>query len=561
MILMNVLLINPPLYFPNSIYGAIPILLGQLKGNNIQADALDLNYEFFYDILSPEHLKKTLNELKKIYFFNKYFSNIKILRYNDKYCLSQEQIKKQNQLIKSFIFNKQESIIKIINSAQKIFKILPEDCNENNLKLFYIALSFTLLPYYPSVLKIPTDQNVHFYEINPLYKYTYEDIINRCSNSKRNIFVNYFRNKIKKVNADKYDVIGITIPFNECLYPALTLGKILKDKTNAKVIMGGIDVNIIQDSFKKHPEMFGKYFDALMTGEGEKSIVDYIRYRENKFPIEKISGLIYKKDNKIIQNKIEFINDIDTIKPPCYDNIKFENYFAQSIQIEFSKGCYWGKCSFCYNSFQKRYYIKNPIKAVDIIESLLHKYNYNVFSIFDDALNPNFAEKFADEIIKRQLKIKYACFFRFENSLTYEKLKKLKESGLYGIFFGCESASERILKLMNKNIDLTVVERILKDTYKLGIISDVAFITNFPTETKDDLMQTIDFIKRNEKYMPNAKFSTFYLLKNSPVLNFKEKLGITNIKTDEEFSNTFSFTAPGISAEEASEILKKYNLK
>ena len=560
---MNVLLINPPLYYPDFIYGAIPLLLGQLKGNNIQADALDLNYEFIYDVLSPVYLKKTLGKLKKIYFFNKCCSKIKISNFNSKYCLSQKQINKQNQLIKKFIFNKKEYTKKIINNAQKIFKLLPKNSKEiykKNIKIFHIALSLAFLPYYPSILKVPTAQNTDFRELNPLYNFSYEDIINRCSNKQRNIFINYFKDKIKKINADKYDVIGITIPFNECLYPTLTLGKILKNKTNAKVILGGIQVNMIQDSFKKHPEMFDRYFDALMTGEGEKAIVDYIRYRENKFPIEKISGLIYKKNNKIIQNKIEFINDIDIIKPPCYDNINFENYSVPTIEIEFSKGCYWGKCSFCYNSFQKRYHIKNPVKAVDMIETLLHKYNYNYFSISDDALNPNFAENFADEIIKRQLKINYDCFCRFENSLTYEKLKKLKASGLNGIFFGCESASEKILKLMNKNIDLNIAERIIKDTHQLGIKSNVAFISNFPTETKADLFKTIDFIKRNEKYITNVKFNTFQLLKNSPILNFKEILKITNIKTNEEFLNYFSFEAPGISAEETLEILKKYNL-
>lgn len=558
---MNVLLINPPLYLPYSTYGAVPLLLGQLKGNNIKADALDLNYEFFYDILSPEYLNKTIKNLKKIYFFNKYFSKIKIPNFNGKYCLSLEQINKQNELIKDVLFNKKGNIEKIINNAQKTFKLLPKNQEKDYYwKLFYIALTLAFIPYYPSTLKLPTNQNTHFLELNPLYNFTYEDIINRCSNSKRNIFVNYYKDKIKKINADKYDVIGITIPFKECLYSAFTLGKILKEKTNAKVIMGGIHVNIVQDSFKKHPEMFGKYFDALMTGEGEKAIVDYIRYVENKFPIEKISGLIYKKDNKIMQNKIELINDINSIKPPSYDYIKFENYFAPTITIEFSKGCYWGKCSFCYNSYQKRYHIKNPIKAVDIIESLVQKYSFNYFEIVDDALNLNFAEKFADEIIKRQLEIKYNCFFRFENSLTYEKLKKLKESGLCTIFFGCESASERILKLMNKNIDLSVAERILKDTYQLGIETIVAFIFNFPSETKEDLLKTVNFIERNKKHITDIHWSTFYLLKNSPILNFKEKLKITNIKTNEEFLDTLFFESPGISYKETLEILKKYNI-
>ncbi len=557
---MNVLLINPPFYFPKFIYGAIPLLLGQLKGNNIQADALDLNYEFFYDILSSEYLNKTIKELKNLYFFNKYFNNIKIPNFNDKYCLSQEQIKKQNKLIKSFIFNKKEKIENIINNAQTIFRLMSANYNENHFKIFYIALSLAFLPYYPSKINMPSVVEPYWSESNSLYSFTYEDLINRCSNTKRNIYVKYFKNKIKKLNLKQYNVIGITIPFNECLYPALTLGKILKEVTNAKVIIGGVQVNLIKESFINHPDMFGKYFDALMTGEGEKAIVEYIRYVEGKIPIENISGLIYKKNNKIHQNKIEFINDITSVKLPSYDGIKLENYYKPHIRLEFSKGCYWGKCSFCYTSKQKRYHVINPVKAVDMVETLMKKYNINRFTILDDALNPNFAEKFADEIIKRQLKINYNCFFRFDSSLTFEKLIKLKESGLNGIFFGVESASERILKLMNKNIDIKTAEKMLKDSYNAGIVNSVAFILNFPTETEEDLLKTINFIKRNRAYISNFNINCFEFLKNSPILNFKDDLGITNIQDKEEFSYKLSFEAPGISRKETMKIFKENNI-
>ena len=184
---MKVLLINPPLYSPHFIYGAVPVLLGQLKGNNIQADALDLNYEFLYDVLSPDYLKKTLVKLKKIYFLNKCHGIIKIHNFNGKYCLSQQQINKQNKLIKEVLFNKERKYKKIINNAQKVFKLLPENPKEEYIKISDIALSLAFLPYYPSIIKVSTNQNSDFMEINPLYNFTYEDIINRCSNNQRNI--------------------------------------------------------------------------------------------------------------------------------------------------------------------------------------------------------------------------------------------------------------------------------------------------------------------------------------------------------------------------------------
>ncbi len=551
---MKVLLIDPPFHEPKSIYGSIPILLGQLKGNDIKANAIDLNFEFISDILKPDYLKKTINELK-----NFYLNKSKIL-YNSKeegnYCLSEEQLNKQLTLIEKFIFKHKKLTEEIIDKAYKFFQSY-NSLNNTEITIIFIALTIAFIPYYPNTLI--KEKEIFFKETNPLYKFTYKDLVDRCSNSKSNIYIKYFKNKIKEYNVENYDIIGITVPFLECLYPALTLSKILKEKTNAKIILGGITINTIKESFIKHPEMFGQYFDVLMTGDGEKAIIDYTHYVEGKLPIKNISGLIYNEQGKIKQNTIEKISDINLIEPPSLDGI-LSKHKEEIIYLEFQKGCYWSKCSFCYNNSYKKYYLKNPSKAVDIIESLINEYNINNFSIVDDALNINFAEEFAQEIIKRNLNINYQCLFRFENILTMKKLKKLKQSGLTGIFFGLESASERILKLMNKGIDLKIAERILKDTYNAGISSNVGFIVNFPGETEEDFLKTINFIEHNKEYISRYAFNQFTLLKNSQIAKNKEKFQITDIDDSEEFSNIINYNSDQISIQRIKEIRKEHNL-
>ena len=92
---MKVLLINPPLGIFNSIYTSIPLLKGQLVGNNIDTDILDFNVEFLREITSPRYLKETKKYLKKIY------KNPSILNkdVSQEYHLSEAQILHQRKII------------------------------------------------------------------------------------------------------------------------------------------------------------------------------------------------------------------------------------------------------------------------------------------------------------------------------------------------------------------------------------------------------------------------------------------------------------------------------
>lgn len=567
---MKVLLINPPINTFDSIYASSPVLLGQLKVNGIDANILDLNIEFLKEITSSKYLRNTEALLEKIYKNNDYLND----GVNEKYKINKDQFEQLNRRIEKYIVSNKK-IINIYSNSEKNFyeeyilaKTLGkfEDKDELNkyIKIFHTLASFSFLPFYPE--KPSTKISAYTPIIatkNDLYKFSYEDITDKCSNKKRNIYIDFFDKEIDELNLNQYDIIGITIPFEQNLIASLTLGKLLKERTNVKVVIGGVVPTTTIDGYINHPDMFGKYFDHILIGDGEKSIVEYVKYLEGKIPISEVSGLVYKNDNKIIRNKEQRIQNIKEIYQPSYDGINFNDYVLNNyIALEFSKGCYWHKCIFCYNHLWKKYYIMNAKDAVDIIENLSKKYNITLFNIMDDALNINFAEKFADEIIKRKLQINYVCFFRAEETLTYDILKKLKLSGLCQCFFGIESGSERILNLMNKGINLKTAERIFKDCYEIGIDIDVGLIYGFPTENKDDLEKTIKFAERNKKYISNTHNFIFHLTKSSAMLTEEniKKLGITNIKQPEEFSDDIYYENAGLSREEVCKILKERNI-
>ena len=536
---MKVLFIYPPLSYPESLCYALPLLVGQLLNQDIDATALDLNVAYLKYILNSDFLKKTKLKLQKMYNTKQLIPNHKIL-------------------IEKFIIENPEYTDIVIKRGDELYKYLVDKTVSNEMNnLIRMALKLAYLPYYPTMIDF---KNNIILEKNINYKYNYEDIIKRTLNREDNPYIEFYENLIQEKNMEQYDIVAFTIPYETCLNPVLTFSKMIKEKTGSNIVLGGTLINATINSYKNHPDLFGKYFDALLVGEGERALYKYVRNIKNNQSINTTDGIVYKENGIIISNPPAKIENIEEVQMPVYDNINFNDYQDKEIDIEFSKGCYWGKCFYCYSSIQKRYYIMNPKKAVDIIEQLIKQTGIRKFYIIDDALNVNFAIKFADELIRRKLNISYSAFFRFEKILNKDILQHLYNSGLNGIFFGLESASKRMLKLMNKGIDIKHAERILKDAHKIGIKNSVGIMFGFPTETEQDVMATVKFYKKNEKYIDKRNIFYYTLLKSSNIPYAKLNFSITNIRDVEEFANYLLYDSPTISKEKLENILKKYNM-
>ena len=537
---MKVLVVHPPLVFPNNVYASVPILLGQLINRGIDADALDLNVEFLKDILSIENIKQTKKKIERMYEENSD---------NREFCEAVEYFLQQDNII--------DEIIK--NNKNLYSDLIDKNISEEKKKVLSDVLSFLFLPVYPSKINILYSERTRLLiEKHSGFKYNHKDIIEKCSDNSKNIYIEYFKKKIREINVDQYDLVAITVPFKSHLYQALTLAKVIKEETDVKVAIGGVLINGTIESYIKHDDMFDTFADVFLIGEGESALPEYIEYLEGKRPLDKVSGSVYKENGIVKNNGFARIKSIDEIKPPSFKGIYNENYRNFYVSLEFSKGCYWGKCAYCYSSLQKRYHLFDVKKAVDVVENIVNEYGYSDFDILDDSLNPRFAEKFADEIIKRNLKIQYGAFFRFEKTLTRKIIEKLQKSGLKAAFFGLESASPRILKLMNKGIDLRQAERILKDIHSLGLESHIGVMFGYPTETEEDVIKTLKFLKKYSDCMTIVNCFYFTLLKSSGLMNNLAKVGIVRTIDYEEFSEYLIPVGPCITAKRINELLEKF---
>jgi radical SAM superfamily enzyme YgiQ (UPF0313 family) len=133
----------------------------------------------------------------------------------------------------------------------------------------------------------------------------------------------------------------------------------------------------------------------------------------------------------------------------------------------------------------------------NIIEEicLLTSQGYRQFIFVDDNLtmNPKRVIALCHRIRTERLDIEWFCEGRVDNS-SLAMFRALSQAGCKVIFFGIESASQRILNYYHKHITPRQSRQAVTTARNAGI--DVilgSFILGAPSETRDEMQQTLKF--------------------------------------------------------------------
>lgn len=301
-----------------------------------------------------------------------------------------------------------------------------------------------------------------------------------------------------KIQETKPNVVGITTMTFTLLDVVETAKTIKKINPNIKTVLGGPHIHIYPEETINLPNI-----DYLVLDEGEKAfkeLLDNLNHPEN---LEKIKGLVFKKNGKIINTgPPERIENLDSLPFPARDLVPYKKYESMlatksSVTTMFtSRGCPY-KCLFCDRPhLGKNFRARSAKSVVDEMEECLKMGIKEIF-IYDDTFGVD-RQRVLDicsEIKKRNLDIVWDIRTRV-NTVDEEVLKALKTAGCQRIHYGVEAGTTKILTVLRKGITLEMAEKALKLTKKIGIQTLAYFMIGSPTETKEDILQTIKFMKK-----------------------------------------------------------------
>jgi radical SAM superfamily enzyme YgiQ (UPF0313 family) len=329
------------------------------------------------------------------------------------------------------------------------------------------------------------------------------------------------------------DVIGFTA-FTMEINSVFKCAKITK-KINEKIftIVGGPHASTFPENILEN-----KNIDFVFISEAENHFPQLLKQiKEKKFNLKQIPNFGFREKGDIIINEITLENNLDSLPFPDFDLMNFNEYpklyLAKkhpSIPILTSRGCPFN-CTFCtgYKISGKKFRARSPENIIKELKILKQKYNIKEFQIWDDnfTLDKKRAMDFCNLLIEEKLNLIWWCpnGVRME-TLDYELLKKMKDSGCYAIVLGIESGSEKIQKDMNKNLNFKKLNEIVNIAYTLKLRTQGFFIIGYPTETKKDIIKTINLAKNLP--LDRATFGLFQPLPGSDIFNQLKKQGKLN---------------------------------
>jgi len=313
--------------------------------------------------------------------------------------------------------------------------------------------------------------------------------------------------------AEDSDLIGISSTVTYAQQAKRIIGRLKEIKI--PIVWGGVHATLF-------PEECLEYADIVYRGEGEEGMLELANSLEKGEDYSQIMNLSFRKDGETIINPLRpLIQDLDELPFPDYDwedhyvrkgsgIVPFhEKMFLNQILYHSVRGCPYA-CTYCYSSTYHKIYkgkgrivrkksISKTVDEVSRIKKLSPSFDYVWFT--DDSFfvrRVEELEELASEY-KNKVGLPFMCFLS-PQSIDEKKLSLSVKSGLDLIEMGIQTGSERI------NADI-YNRKLLNDQVirAAGIINKYIspmkppryqFISTAPFEEEEDVLQTIDLIRR-----------------------------------------------------------------
>lgn len=295
----------------------------------------------------------------------------------------------------------------------------------------------------------------------------------------------------------KYTLMGITtmtITINNVL---LIAKEIKKEFPKMKIILGGVHASVFYKEL-----ILANEIDYIIRNEGEISLLRLMQGHKE----DSINNLSYKKDNEIFHTP-DNPQAYDISKQPflAYCKLPMNKYYSAlgsykrtpSMGMITTRGCP-GICSFCFSGINRKKVQYLPAKRiVDEIQYLQKNYNIKEISFYDDTFTffYNNVVELCTLLLENKINITWSCFSRID-CIDLPLLVLMKKAGCHQIMYGIETANNKLLKDMNKNIDKEKIEQVLRITKRSGISIRGAFIIGYPDESEQSVNETIAFAKK-----------------------------------------------------------------
>jgi hypothetical protein len=359
-------------------------------------------------------------------------------------------------------------------------------------------------------------------------------------------------------------LVCISVPFPGNLYSAFKSAQYIKKHfPHIHIAMGGGFPNTELRSLSD--KRVFEYVDFITLDDGEAPVMHLIEYLQNKRDVHMLKRTFVLCGDEVVYQNGSLQGDYKQTQlgTPDYRDLWLDRYISaveiinpmhklwsdgRWNKLTMAHGCYWGKCTFCDISLDyiQRYEPATASLLCDHIETILAQTCEPSFHFVDEAAPPALMKALAIELIRRDLKISWWTNIRFEKSFTEDLCYLLKASGCIAVSGGLEVASDRLLKLIDKGVQVEGVAQVAHHFTKAGILVHAYLMYGFPTETMQETVDSLEVVRQmfEEDILKSGFWHQFAMTAHSPVGLHPERFKVTkvNSETGSFANNDIDFT-------------------
>jgi len=266
----------------------------------------------------------------------------------------------------------------------------------------------------------------------------------------------------------------------------------------AKSVLVGDHVTALPEESFEHSRV-----DYVLTGgDYDFLLLNLCSYLAGK--TQKLEEGIYFRQSGAVVNTGKFKLDHDLGDLPAieraltqwalyaYKNGNFKS--TPGTYIMSGRDCWWGKCTFCsWPSLYPKFRVRPARNVLSEIGGLID--TYRIKEIMDDTGSfpvGDWLQEFCKGMIAAgyNKKISFDCNMRF-GALSSKEYALMKDAGFRLLLFGIESANQRTLDRINKNLTVEQIIESCKAARLAGLYPHITIMFGYPWESYEDAQKTL----------------------------------------------------------------------
>ncbi|MGO9263164.1 MAG: B12-binding domain-containing radical SAM protein [Bryobacteraceae bacterium] len=262
-----------------------------------------------------------------------------------------------------------------------------------------------------------------------------------------------------------------------------------RSQPQSVVMLGGPQASVVDaGTLRAFP-----FIDFIVRGEADETLPRLLA----AFPdLREIPGVTFRSGGNIVRNpNAPVVLDLDKLPLPAFDRYPGLDT-CQAVPLELGRGCPFA-CNFCSTNdfFRRRFRLKSPACVIEQMRMIHRTYGNTRFELIHDmfTVDRKRVVEFCEALLASGEQFQWNCSARTD-CIDEALIALMAQAGCAGIFFGIETGSARMQRLIGKNLDLREAASRIGCTVRRGIGATVSLITGFPGETRQDLRDTVDFL-------------------------------------------------------------------